>query len=405
MPVSSSLEARFEQLDPLLCRYRRLWQLRTFECTELPWPELRTWLGSLDAQQRQQLLNDETERREALRPHLTDIDALDSLCRIAPSTPSEYPTPPARLGNHIPGRKWQQIQAFNAALRDSGRPFLEWCAGKGHLGRLLSFQRQREVTSLELQPQLCRHGQQLADKQLLPCTLHAVDVMSPQASAHLQPAAQQAVALHACGQLHIQLLQQAAKHQLEALSVSPCCYHLIQADHYQPLSDQGQRSALRLSRYDLGLAVQETVTAGNRERRLRQQELRWRLGFDQLQRQLRGVDQYLNCPTLPRSVLSGSFADFCRQMADRKQLALPDNIDFDSFEQQGEDRIALVEQLEIVRQLFRRPLEIWLVLDRGLFLQQQGYEVSIETFCERNLTPRNLLIQAWRSAKNQAEVN
>lgn len=238
----------------------------------------------------------------------------------------------------------------------------------------------------------------MADKQNLPCTLHAVDVMSSQASTHLQLKGQQAVALHACGQLHIQLLQQAAEHQLEALSVSPCCYHLIDACHYQPLSDQGQRSRLRLSRYDLGLSVQETVTAGRRERRLRKQELRWRLGFDQLQRHLRGVDQYLNCPTLPRSVLSGSFADFCRQMTERKQLPLPDGIDFDIFEQQGEKRVALVEQLEIVRQLFRRPLEIWLVLDRALFLQQQGYDVSIETFCERELTPRNLLIQAWRRA-------
>ncbi|RDE19952.1 methyltransferase [Motiliproteus coralliicola] len=396
MPAPLSLEAHFEALDQLLQQHRHLWQLRTFECTELPWPELQPWLGSLDHQQRQQLLNDETERREALRPYIAEIDALESLCRIAPSTPSDFAAPPARLGNHIPGRKWQQIQAFNAALRDSGRPFLEWCAGKGHLGRLLAFQRQRPVTSLELQPQLCQHGQQLADKQNLPCTLHAVDVMTPKASAHLQPAAQQAVALHACGQLHIQLLEQVAEHQLEALSVSPCCYHLIEASHYQPLSSLGQRTSMRLSRYDLGLSVQETVTAGSRERRLRQQELRWRLGFDQLQRQLRGVDQYLNCPTLPRSVLSGSFTDFCRQLAARKQLVMPDGIDFDAFEQQGEERVVLVEQLEIVRQLFRRPLEIWLVLDRGLFLQQQGYDVSIETFCERQLTPRNLLIQARR---------
>ncbi len=43
-----------------------------------------------------------------------------------------------------------------------------------------------------------------------------------------------------------------------------------------------------------------TVTATNRERRLRDQSMAWRLAFDILQRQLRGVDDYLPIATLIR---------------------------------------------------------------------------------------------------------
>jgi hypothetical protein len=46
-----------------------------------------------------------------------------------------------------------------------------------------------------------------------------------------------------------------------------------------------------------------------------------------------------------------------------------------------------------VRFLFRRPLEIWLALDRALLLQEQGYAVQLGTFCAPHVTPRNLLIQ------------
>jgi hypothetical protein len=53
-----------------------------------------------------------------------------------------------------------------------------------------------------------------------------------------------------------------------------------------------------------------------------------------------------------------------------------------------------VMRLSIVRHAFRRPLEIWLVLDLACYLEQQGYSVSIGSFCDRQLTPRNLLISA-----------
>ncbi len=52
--------------------------------------------------------------------------------------------------------------------------------------------------------------------------------------------------------------------------------------------------------------------------------------------------------------------------------------------------------MELVRHLFRRPLEIWLALDRALFLEEQGYEVELGAFCDKPMTPRNLLIRAVR---------
>ena len=55
-----------------------------------------------------------------------------------------------------------------------------------------------------------------------------------------------------------------------------------------------------------------------------------------------------------------------------------------------------MRNLELVRGLFRRPLELWLVLDRALFLSERGYEVQLGEFCDSHLTPRNLLLLAQR---------
>jgi hypothetical protein len=55
-----------------------------------------------------------------------------------------------------------------------------------------------------------------------------------------------------------------------------------------------------------------------------------------------------------------------------------------------------VRNLELVRGLFRRPLELWLVLDRALFMVENGYDVEVGEFCDSHLTPRNLMLIAQR---------
>ncbi|WP_210396957.1 methyltransferase [Motiliproteus sediminis] len=400
-----SLRDRFIALDRLLTQLRPFWQLRPFALKELPWHQhqsLHHWLQTLDLSACEALERDDQLRAENLASFIDAALPLHAHSQL-PEAPTQEmaaysastDTLPARLSYHVPGRKWEQIRAFDQALRPAGEQWLEWCAGKGHLGRLLAFRHQRPVLSLEWQHTLCNQGQHLADALKLDCRMQPQDVMAPATTARLHPR-QHAVALHACGKLHLRLLRLASEQRLAGVTLSPCCYHLIDEEHYHPLSDSARISRLQLSRQDLKLALQDTVTAGARERRLRQRELAWRLGFDLLQRQLRGEDSYLPCPSAPKSQLSGGFEDYCRWMAARKQLRLPDAIDYAEFEQQGRQRVLTVTRIELVRNLFRRPLELWLALDRALYLQERGYQVTLSEFCDYQLTPRNLLIQAIR---------
>ncbi len=70
--------------------------------------------------------------------------------------------------------------------------------------------------------------------------------------------------------------------------------------------------------------------------------------------------------------------------------------DWAALEALGWQRLAEVRNLELLRGLFRRPLELWLVLDRALFLAEKGYRVEVGSFCEPALTPRNLMVLAER---------
>ena len=65
------------------------------------------------------------------------------------------------------------------------------------------------------------------------------------------------------------------------------------------------------------------VTAGARVRRQRDTSMARRLAFDLLQRQLRGIDDYLPTPSLPSAWLDKSFAEYCQHLAQLKQLQIP----------------------------------------------------------------------------------
>jgi len=304
-------------------------------------------------------------------------------------------TLPEVRATDMPGRKRLQSGAFAAALAPLEHPALDWCCGKGHLSRTLAPLCPGEIQGLEWNPELVRDGNRLARQFGDRVSIECQDVM---ATDLVLPSRHHGVALHACGDLHRQLLKRGSEAGLRRLSISPCCYHLTDKDIYQPLSERasGYQKTLKPGRNDLRLAVQETVTAPARVREQTRLISQWRLGFDGLQRFLRGHDEYLPVPSHPARLLSEGFPAFCRWAAAKKHLELPARVDFDHWLAFGERRLAEVRRHELVRHLFRRPLELWMVLDYALFLEEQGYQVRLGHFCDRSLTPRNLLIDAVR---------
>lgn len=394
---------RFELLSERLAEHRPLWRERAFHQPRLSWgerhPELLAAVDALDLASAERLQSDIPAAVAWMERWLPGIGALTALCDI-PATNSTLVLSES-LARDLPGRKRSQIEAFAAAVVDHHLPVLDWCAGKGHLGRSISAcWGGRETHGLEWQAELVAAGNLLAERHTLPVKLHHCDVLHSGTPAYLDTLFSgrrlHALALHACGDLHLQLLRSVESAGIAALASSPCCYHLTARPVYQPLSQAGRRADLQLDRDQLRSAVQETVTApaGARRRRSRMQQ--WRLGFDLLQRDVRQVDDYLAVPTLPAEWGRADFATFCRQVAQLKRLELPAGIDWTRYEAAGEQRFRLVTARDVVRMLFRRPLELWLVLDQLLYLREHDFTATLQQFCVRKMTPRNLLLQAWR---------
>ncbi|MEZ8946699.1 MULTISPECIES: methyltransferase [unclassified Vibrio] len=393
------MHSRFKILDSFLLEHQIYWRSEPFHLCrthQTPWRNVNRplvdWLEGLSIQRIQTLKEQPQLLADELTLFLPQLYAVNQNIQFERATLAGLKL--ARgTGDGIPGRKLQQIVSMGEAVLENhyGKEWLEWCSGKGFLGRILSQQSDQKVTSFEWQQSLCESGQKIADDQKLAMDFVQGDAFSDKAD-DVFNSYQHAVALHACGDLHVELVKKSVSHGLPAVTISPCCYHLIRDENYQAMSSIAKSSALTLSKSDLRIPLQETVTGGERVKRHRQLEMSYRLGFSQLLKAELNIDEYIPVPSIKKSELAEGFESFCRWASEVKELSLGSDIDFDSYLIQGEALFWEMEKLSLVQQVFRRPLEIWLALDRAIYLQEQGYEATIEEFCERSITPRNLLI-------------
>ena len=397
------LNHAFQKLDTVLTRYQTLWQAQPFINDDLPWfhshPHLKEALLALDDSEAMDLHDNQQQRMQwfyQLEPKIAEPLFAFTPAPVKATTSLVYD----RFDKQgISGRKWEQITAFASALPNTlpnaETALVDWCAGKGHLSRMVQRSLQQTVHCIEWDSALVSAGKELAAKQQLDIRYYHHDVMQPAPTA-CSGTENIHIGLHACGDLHRQLLKHVAHSQAKGMALSPCCYHKITTEQYQPLSQIANTSTLELSRPSLHLAVQDPVTARRGERVLRQQERVWRLGFDLLQRDIRGVDHYLKVPSSNSKLLRQDFASFCRWAAAAKNIDLSDEINFDHYLERGKEKHQRIMRLDLLRRVFNRPLELWLVLDRALYLEEQGYDVEINQFCDSAVSPRNLLIRAQR---------
>ncbi|RMA79467.1 methyltransferase [Umboniibacter marinipuniceus] len=353
---------RFEQLDQLLVQYWSAWQ-PTFGHSD------KHWLDQASLQ---------TIYRE-----------------LAPAT--TLPRSPASIKKSEPPagmklRKWQQIEQFKARFSSNASSVVDWCCGIGHLSRHLASSEQ-SVVGLEIDPALVAKAMTHQAKSAI---FHQCDVLADP-ERYLHPG-QSFVALHACGSLHTAMVEATVKTRGSDLHLAPCCYHKRFHQGLKMLSRPARRSELKLTERNIQLAVRQSVTAANRELQAREQLRLYRLGFDEWVKRELKVTHYTPLPSVSSAIINKGFAAFCQWGASQRvpQLANKEVTAEAKLLNSAKSRLEREVAYEAQCELFRRALEIRLCLDNVMFLEENGFRAELIEFCSPTITPRNILIQAYR---------
>lgn len=389
--------ARFTSLTALLASYRELWQQSHFTQLNQPWqlayPLLSQTLLTLPDVQVDNYYRASSGALDLVARDIPELSALEELTYFP--TLVNQAVLPVRLANGVSGRKWAQIRAFIGAREDRSdtTTVVDWCAGKSHLGRSLAVSQRKGLHALERDNQLCKEGLRMSQNWLENVRFSQVDVLAAPVDF---AKSDDVVALHACGDLHRKLLRDWQRSNSASLTLVPCCYHKWLNSDYQPLSQMACASNLSLTREQVQLAVQEWVTASGREQRQSEEMMIYRLAFDVLQRELRGEDNYLPAPSLPYGILREGAQGVLQQLCASKGLTPPAGINWQEYVHRGAQQYQRYRRLQLLNHSFRRALECWLILDLILYLEEGGATVNAVAFCQRELSPRNIMLQGVR---------
>lgn len=383
------------ELAAHLRRWRAVWEPRPFVEGPPPWvgeePALARWLRARSAEEVEVFEEDPAAHPEApalLRMWTAQAAAFEARLGPPPAVSASPQTAPP--GRHVPAAKARQIAALLPLLPRSRRP-VDWCAGKGHLARALALRDGEPVQAVERDERLCAAGEELARREGAAITFRAADVLGEDLGGWLGGEAT-LHALHACGDLGLRALRHARAGEAEQVCLAPCCYHRIEGD-WRPLCPEA--GELRLRAVTLRLATSEEVRAAPRLRRARRRAMRLRLAVDLLLRERRGEDRFHVLPSWPDAWAAEGLAGLIRRLNEARGLELPeDAVRLARVEAEAAVRLHEARALGMARAPFRRPLELWLVLDRARWLERAGMRVEVRLFCARAVSPRNVLVRA-----------
>lgn len=398
------IQARFEALSTLLKNKRVLWETRPFVEIRPQWenefPDLANWLRERSHSDIDRIEEDWSYLNHLEAPQLfldwhEECNRLVHLESFATEPSEALSEKSLRYG--IPARKWAQIRIFvetcRAILPSNIQRVVDWCAGKGHVSRMFNLATQIETRALEKRPDLCDIGRKLAHKQRLQtCEFCCLDVLEDETSTHFNQA-QAGIALHACGHLTDELFTQAIEHQLDNVISVPCCYHNLGGKKFHSSqSNAARESGLEFTQANLRLATAHETVARIPIRVARRREMAYRLGLDLLFREATGIDTYHQQGPFPKALFDGDFKIFCETVSEELNLPLPHEFDADAAEIAGRKRALEARALSLVRACYRRPLELWLILDRAMRLVEANRKVQVGLFCDARITPRNIMI-------------
>ncbi len=201
--------------------------------------------------------------------------------------------------------------------------------------------------------------------------------------------------LHACGDLGDAVVREAAQARARLVLIS-CCFQKTRALVRTGLSQVAQRGGLRVGRDTLGLANLRARDKGvewTLAETMKAREARYGLRLLLLQRGLElGPGAEMRGVNRRRSYRGLGELAVCALA--HRGMASPTQQELECCEARASREYGLVRRLSLPRCLLSRLVEVAIVLDRAVYLEEQGYAVRVAKVFDDVISPRNLGIFA-----------
>lgn len=269
--------------------------------------------------------------------------------------------------------------------------------GIGLLAQSLHNHFSLKVTSIDMNPTLQETGKKRYGEEKVEYKNLKVEPNSE--FSNLLSTKTMPVGLHTCGRLALDIIRESSNKKVPALINFGCCYHnLYQAEDLQNISSFAQEHGkLWMDKFALTLSCRAHNKMPEKEYDLKLKVKFYRYAIHILLHDHYGLKELVTLGNSSPRLYDESFGHYALEQFQRIKLTTKHTLEeLNAFFHNPELQI-LIEQMlmaGLIRNALGRVLELYLLLDRAIYLEERGYKVRLEEFFDEELSPRNIGITA-----------
>lgn len=397
------LSQLLQDIYDLLLPFEQLWQTEPLEQYPIHATDLNEYLRELNDLDLNQLvqLEDAWEVPSKRAPRISKV--LESAKKIKNAIP-QHPLDEQSLHNNdnhlyrkMPFKKVHEIKTLIPIIKEvhQAQHIFDFGGGVGHLAQSLAMFCDKKITTFDRDKTLLESGKERIEKYFPELTdkvhFEYADIQDIQLKTKPR-GDEMLIGLHSCGPLSVKLIEYALNHRLSLCSYG-CCYHKMKNEFN--LSSKAKELNLNFSNHALMLAARSNthLTMDDYQVRRHLKQLRYSLHL-YLYHCLNKRD-FIGFKKDKVNTQGKNFHTYAFEQLEKI------NIEFSLTQKQANDFVkeheSTVEdmiRLGNFRAVFGQLIELYLIVDRGLFLVEQGYFVEISRTFDRKLSPRHLQLLA-----------
>lgn len=325
----------------------------------------------------------------------TFLKTIQNLIDI-PKEQAPAPLLPSELTRKLNPKKKSELERMRQLVDElEWEQLLDIGGGAGHLSACLTHRSHRRSLCLDRNREFQERGRKRLDRWL-PKTGEKIEFIHCDFNSELNlqetksDSVQLIAGLHGCGDLTTNIVRYYRNSNSKYLLSLGCCYQDLNGDYN--ISGLAQDDGLRFSKNALHLAARchAVNDKTDMENKVLARRYRYALHFYLHDFQGKEFEAIGNTRLKDCSL---PFSSYAKKYADLEGVA---TLDLDVFygSEEVQRRIHFTIAADVLRGLLGRVIEIYIALDRALYLEESGCEVDVVEVFDRTLSPRNLLVFA-----------
>ncbi len=206
--------------------------------------------------------------------------------------------------------------------------------------------------------------------------------------------------LHTCGGLAVHLIKNTVENKTSGLLSFGCCYHRLDPKAEFPLSRYYKsEGSLPLNLFALSLATRSHAQMDFEVYKTKERVKYYRYALHLFLMKYFNNKYFTDVGECPVKTYWGPFADYLQSKLTELKLDhqfTDDELNGFYQSEETQKQLRTMWICNLIRWQLGRPLEVYLLLDRVLYLEENGYCVSVEQYFDEPLSPRNIGILATK---------